>query len=252
MTITKQPLAINLNAALFDVDGTIIDSTDAIGDFWRDFGKDKPYFNAQEVIDVSHGWRTFDAVAKYAPDFAIPELVKELEGSVPDKYGSKAKEIPGSPALVRQILALKTNNNKQRVAVATSGTYDMATKWFKIINLEKPEVFITAESVSNGKPHPEPYLQGRERLGYKATDKSVVVFEDAPAGITSGQKAGCLVIGIASTYDAETVKGFGADIVVPDLTQVKVNGYDAENDTFQLVINDYSYASEAALAANKF
>lgn len=252
MTITKQPIAINVNAALFDVDGTIIVSQPAIAEFWREFGQDKPYFNSQEVIDVSHGWRTYDVIAKYAPDFADEKLVSELEGSIPDKFGSAAREIKGSPDLVREILKLQTPDNKQRVAVATSGTYEMATKWFKIMNLEKPEVFITAESVSQGKPHPEPYLQGRERLGYKATDKSVVVFEDAPAGITAGQKAGCMVIGIASTYDKDTVKGFGADIVVPDLSQVKVTGYNAKDDTFQLLINEYSHASEAALAANKF
>ncbi|CCH41583.1 2-deoxyglucose-6-phosphate phosphatase 2 [Wickerhamomyces ciferrii] len=246
MTVSE-PIVININAALFDVDGTIIDSSPSIAEFWREFGKDKPYFDAEHVIHVSHGWRTFDAIAKFAPDFAIPELVKELEGSVPDKFGQKAVEIPGSPNVVRQILALKTPDNKQKVAVATSGTYDMAVKWFKLMNLERPEVFITAESVSKGKPHPEPYLQGRERLGYKDADKKVVVFEDAPAGVKAGKDADCLVIGIASNFDAEKVKGFGADIVVPDLTKVEVKGYDAETDTFKLQINEYTHASEAAL-----
>jgi len=252
MTVTQQPIAINVNAALFDVDGTIIESKMAIAAFWRDFGKDKDYFNSQEVIDISHGWRTYDVVAKYAPEFATEEKVSELEGSIPKRFGSEAKEIKGSPDLVRSILALKTKDGKQRVAVATSGTYAMAHQWFDVINLERPEVFITAESVSHGKPHPEPYLQGRERLGYKASDKSVVVFEDAPAGITAGKKADCLVIGIASTHPAETVKSFGADIVVPDLTKTKVTGYDAETDTFQILVQEYTYASEAALAANKF
>lgn len=224
------------------MDGTIVDSSQPILDFWVNFGKDKDYFDGQYVFDHTHGWRTFDAIAKYAPDFADEELVKKLEGQVPDLYGAGAKEIPGAIDLVNSILNLPTES--QRLAVATSGTYDMASKWFNILGLTRPEAFITAESVTHGKPDPEPYLLGRKSLGYADSGKTVVVFEDAPAGVKAGHGAGCFVIGIASTYDADTVKGFGADIVVPDLTGVKVVDYDKHNDTFKVVIDNYVYASE--------
>lgn len=46
MPLTTKPLSLKINAALFDVDGTIIISQPAIAAFWRDFGKDKPYFDA--------------------------------------------------------------------------------------------------------------------------------------------------------------------------------------------------------------
>ncbi|KAH3669538.1 hypothetical protein WICMUC_004960 [Wickerhamomyces mucosus] len=245
MTISKKPIILNLSAALFDVDGTIVDSTGPIGDFWRAFAKDKPYFDPEYVIDISHGWRTFDVIAKFAPDFAKPDYVTQLEGSVPDLYGSTAKEIPGSIKLVSDLLKLEREYslNNQRIAIATSGTYLMATKWFKILGLEVPKVFITAESVQKGKPDPEPYLLGRSSLGYEKKG-TVVVFEDAQAGIEAGLAADCLVIGIASTYNKDEVKSFGADIVVPSLEGIHVDGYDKESDTFRLVINDYSFANE--------
>jgi HAD superfamily hydrolase (TIGR01509 family) len=206
-------------------------------DFWCAFGQDKPGFDGQYVFDHTHGWRTFDAIAKYAPEFADAEFVKQLEGQVPDLYGNSAKEIPGAIKLVESLLELPTDG--ERLAVATSGTFDMASKWFKILGLQRPKSFITAESVKHGKPDPEPYLLGRKSLGYGDVTKKVVVFEDAPAGVTAGHGAGCLVIGIASTFDAETVKGFGADIVVPDLTGVKVIGYDQEKDVIEITIGNY-------------
>lgn len=224
-----------------------MDSSDAIADFWTHFGKDKPYFDADHVIDVSHGCRTFDMIALYAPDFAIPEYVTELEKTIPDVFGGKAREIPGSIKLVNDLLKLEEIEEKQRMAVVTSGTPYMATKWFQILGLTKPEVFITSASVTQGKPHPEPYLLGREGLGYTDASRKVIVFEDAPAGIKSGKDAGCFVIGIASTLTAEELKNHGADLVVPDLLGITVGNIDQESDTLQLIISDYHHISEERL-----
>ncbi len=47
-----------------------------------------------------------------------------------------------------------------------------------------PEVFVTAEQVKHGKPAPDAYLLGAERLGLPAGECAVV--EDAPAGLLSG------------------------------------------------------------------
>lgn len=245
------PLVLNVHAALFDVDGTIVDSSQPIFDFWKDFAKDKPDFDAQYIYDTCHGWRTFDVIAKYAPQFADPDYVNQLEGSVPDKFGSSAKEIPGAIDLVNTLLNMETGDDKQRIAVGTSGTYDMASKWFNILGLTRPEVFITAEDVTNGKPDPEPYLMGRNMLGYGDADKKVVVFEDAPAGVKAGHGAGCFVVGIASTFDADFVKECGADAVVKDLRSVKVTGYNPVDDTFQLHIDEYHHVSDRLLSICK-
>lgn len=50
-----------------------------------------------------------------------------------------------------------------------------------------PEVFVTAEQVKHGKPAPDAYLLGAERLGLPAGECAVV--EDAPAGLLSGLAA---------------------------------------------------------------
>ncbi|KAL6940611.1 DL-glycerol-3-phosphatase [Hanseniaspora vineae] len=240
------PISFKVNACLFDVDGTIIISQPAIAAFWRDFGKDKPYFDAEHVIHVSHGWRTYDAIAKFAPDFADEKLVDKLEGEIPEKYGQFSIQVPGSVKLCNDLNALP----KEKWSVATSGTRDMAQKWFKVLGIKRPSSFITANDVTQGKPHPEPYLKGRNNLGYPINkehpEKSkVVVFEDAPAGIKAGKDAGCKVIGIATTFTKDQLLELGqCDIIVKNLESISLGGYDAETDEVELIFNDYLWVSD--------
>ena len=65
MTKTQQPAVFYVHAALFDCDGTLVNSTGAISEFWRDFGKTRPHVDPEEIIRTSHGCRTFDVIAKW-------------------------------------------------------------------------------------------------------------------------------------------------------------------------------------------
>lgn len=248
MPLTTKPLSLKVNACLFDVDGTIIISQPAIAAMWRDFGKDKPYFDSEHVIKISHGWRTFDAIAKFAPEFADHDYVEKLEGEIPEKYGQYSIQVPGAVRLCNELNALP----KEKWAVATSGTYSMASKWFEFLKIKRPTNFITASDVKHGKPDPEPYMRGRVGLGFPPNKEDpskskVVVFEDAPAGIESGKAAGCKLIGIATTFDEQFLIDKGCDIVIKDHTCVKVGGYDPVTDEVELVFSDYLYAKDDLL-----
>ncbi|CCH63137.1 hypothetical protein TBLA_0J01410 [Henningerozyma blattae CBS 6284] len=248
MPLTQKPISFKVNAALFDVDGTIIISQGAIAAFWRDFGKDKPYFDAEHVIQISHGWRTYDAIAKFAPDFANEDYVTKLEGEIPDKYGEFSVEVPGAVKLCNELNKLP----KEKWAVATSGTRDMAQKWFKVLNIKRPSNFITANDVKNGKPHPEPYLKGRNGLGFPINEQDpskskACVFEDAPAGIVAGKAAGCKIVGIATTFDKDFLIEKGCDIIVKNHESIKVGGYDPVTDEVEFIFEDYLYAKDDLL-----
>jgi sugar-phosphatase len=77
---------------------------------------------------------------------------------------------------------------------------------------------VTATEVSNGKPHPEPYLKGAAALGFEA--ETCLVFEDAQSGIRAAHAAGMKVIGIPGTYDADNLTD--ADALVSSLANVSV------------------------------
>jgi mannitol-1-/sugar-/sorbitol-6-phosphatase len=77
-------------------------------------------------------------------------------------------------------------------------------------------VLVPAESVMNGKPHPEPYLTGAKLLGLAAAD--CLVIEDSPAGVASGKAAGSRVLAVLSSHTQEQLPG--ADWYVQSLEQV--------------------------------
>jgi glycerol 3-phosphatase-1 len=246
MTISKPVATFYVHAALFDCDGTLVNSTGAISEFWKDFGKTRPHVNPEEIIRTSHGCRTFDVIAKWSPEDAIPEQVTEWEGAIPDTFGQHAKPIPGAVELVKSFdeWSKKTGTKEQRWSIVTSGTLPLATKWLKLLTIEKPDVFITAEKVTKGKPHPMGYQAARDTLGYNKGHYKVAVFEDAPAGISAGKGAGAFVIGICSTYNPEKVRNAGADIVVDDLSSFNIESYNPETDEFKVTVKDYHYANE--------
>lgn len=250
MTVQTKPAVFYVHAALFDCDGTLVNSTGAISEFWRNFGETRPHVNPEEIIRTSHGCRTFDVIAKWSPEDAIEEQVTAWEGLIPDTFGHKAKPIRGAVELVHSFDKFskeQTENKKQRWAIVTSGTLPLATKWLKLLKITQPDCFVTAEKVTKGKPHPMGYRSARNTLGYEAEDKKIVVFEDAPAGITAGKGAGAMIVGICSTYDPEKVRAAGADIVVDDLSSFKIVDYNKETDEFKVSVSDYHYANEEFL-----
>lgn len=250
MTLTKQPAIFYVNAALFDCDGTLVNSTGAISQFWHHFASTRPHVDAEEIIKTSHGCRTFDVIHKWSPEDAVPDQVTQWEAEIPDTFGHAAKPIPGAVELVSSFDKFskeQTKDGKQRWSIVTSGTLPLATKWLKLLNITKPDVFITAEKVSKGKPHPMGYKSVRDQVGYEAGHHKVVVFEDAPAGIQAGKSAGAMIVGICSTYDPEKVRNSGADIVVDDLSSFKIESYNQETDEFKVVVHDYHYANKEFL-----
>ncbi|RTF49677.1 phosphatase, partial [Serratia marcescens] len=85
--------------------------------------------------------------------------------------------------------------------------------------LPQPAVFITAEQVKHGKPQPDAYLLGAERLGLAPHE--CVVVEDAPAGILSGLAAGCQVIAVNAPADAPKLEQ--VDLRLDSLAQIAVD-----------------------------
>jgi sugar-phosphatase len=88
--------------------------------------------------------------------------------------------------------------------------------------LPVPQILISAEDVSIGKPNPEGYLKAAAALGFRSRDCLVV--EDSPAGIGAGRAAGARILAVTTTHGpAELV---GADTVVTDLSCLRVEASD--------------------------
>jgi len=142
-----------------------------------------------------------------------------MEGLLPKLHGHEAVEIPGARSLLEQLIG-----SSLPWAIVTSGTVPLVTGWLKVFKLPTPDHLITAESVENGKPDPECYLMGLDRLGMRNEAGDVVVVEDSPAGIRAGKAAGCRVIGLVTSHTVDQVRSAGPDFIVEDLTSVRMVG----------------------------
>lgn len=227
------------NYIVFDLDGTLVNSTDAVEAIWKETVDQHNLEYPDQQIDLaqflttSHGSRTVETFEKCFPykDRSV-EAIRLFELSIATKYGHLAKEVPGSTDALNNLNAQAPKS----WAICTSGTYKLAHGWFPIVykDVAKPLVFITADDVSQGKPNPEGYLKAATTLA-ELNDKKgkTVVFEDAPTGIRAGVNAGFTVIGIATTFSKAILEEAGASFVVEDFTKVHM---DFTNDGINLVL----------------
>jgi beta-phosphoglucomutase-like phosphatase (HAD superfamily) len=77
---------------------------------------------------------------------------------------------------------------------------------------------VTANDITNGKPHPDPYLKGASKLGFSPSD--CVVLEDVPAGVRSGKTAGAKVIAFTTTVESAVLRRSGADWVLQSCADI--------------------------------
>ncbi|SGZ51319.1 CIC11C00000000900 [Sungouiella intermedia] len=220
---------ISVDYLLFDLDGTLVNSTAAVEKNWHDtvnvHNSEYPDLVIDPVtfLQVSHGSRTVDTFKRHFPYRSSDEVaVGKFEFDIVQKYGHLAQEIEGTSTLISSI----EEQFPTRWAIVTSGTQDLAHGWFKKLfgNLSFPRVFITANDVTEGKPNPEGYLAAFHQLcqigNTSPQSSTAVVFEDAPTGIRAGINGGFKVIGIASTFDKDVLLAAGATYVIKDMHSV--------------------------------
>ncbi|WP_374025460.1 HAD-IA family hydrolase [Mycobacterium sp. HNNTM2301] len=195
---------------LFDIDGTLIDSTATVEQSWRTWANEYGV-DYEAVREVCHGRRTEDTVAQFvAPHDLVAATARQLAlQELADLDG--VLELPGA----RRLLDALPHNYW---AAVTSGPRSLMAARLAAARLPAPTLLIAAEDVSNGKPNPESYLKAAAALGVEA--RECLVVEDAPAGVGAGRAAGAQVLAVTTTHRAAELAD--ADVVVTDLSCVSV------------------------------
>jgi sugar-phosphatase len=183
-------------AILFDMDGTLVDSTRCVESIWSRWAE-RHGLELNHILAVSHGRRTLDTLQEVAPHLDIEQEARQLDAQeLETKEGIAA--VPGAAALLR---ALPQN----RWAVVTSAGRALAELRLQCAGLPIPQILVCADDVEHGKPSPEGYLKAAELLGV-APDRCLVV-EDTPAGLRAGRAAGMQVLALTTTYPAAHLLG---------------------------------------------
>jgi mannitol-1-/sugar-/sorbitol-6-phosphatase len=177
-------------AFLFDMDGTLINSIASANRVWRHWATSHG-IDPEIVLRAMHGVRAVDTVRRLNIPGLNPEQEAEIltQAEIADVEGITA--IHGAPEFLR---ALPTN----RWAIVTSAPRVLAVLRLAAAGIPTPEVLVTADDVTQGKPAPDCFLLAARLLGVAARD--CLVWEDTLAGISAAEAAGASVVVVGATH----------------------------------------------------
>lgn len=196
------------DAVIFDMDGTLIDSTPAVERSWRTWAEEFDF----DPNTVGHHGIPAETTARRLihPDRVDEAIARINELELTDLEG--VTMLPGAEAA----LAALTDTRR---AIATSCTRDLFEARIAAAGAPRLRHTVTVDDVERGKPNPDPFLRAAELLGVDPT--RCLVFEDAPGGVASAKAAGCTVIAV--TTSGSSVDDLAqADLVVAGLDAVEL------------------------------
>lgn len=194
------------------MDGILISSLGSVERSWAKWGRMRG-IDTEQAIKTAHGCRAIETVAKLRPDLdseAELKIIEEIE--IEDNEGLSV--LPGVLTLLHALT--QASADRPRWTVVTSATERLARARMAVGGIPIPERIVTADRVTRGKPHPEPYLDGAALLGFKPEE--CVVFEDSTSGTQAGRAAGCTVVATTFSHPIETLTA--AHYLIDDLTGV--------------------------------
>ncbi|MFZ0592174.1 MAG: HAD-IA family hydrolase [Bryobacteraceae bacterium] len=198
-----------VRAVLFDMDGTLVDSTPLVERVWSRWAAQHS-LDASQVTTFAHGRPTEEVIRAFLPGLdAVTEAASLLAEEELDP--TPIQSIPGA------LEAVAVASQYSKWAVVTSASRKLAGLRLALGGFPSPPVLVSADDIEHGKPDPEGFLRAAEALGQ--APEECLVFEDTPAGLQAGHAAGARIIGLSTTFPASVLP---ADIIVPDFTSVSM------------------------------
>ena len=209
LSIASSHVVLRFKGILFDMDGILISSIGSVERSWTKWALLRG-IDPETAIRAAHGCRAIETVAQLRPDLdskAELRLIEEIELA-------DGKGLGVLPGVLNLLAALPPN----RWTVVTSATERLARLRLAASGVPVPQHIIHADSVTEGKPNPAPFLAGAALLGFAAQE--CVVFEDSSSGAAAGRAAGCTVVATPFSHSIASLSA--ANYLVKDLTGVAV------------------------------
>lgn len=208
----------DFDAAIFDMDGTIINNMEYHKKAWKEFAKRHGLDLTDEEFKEKFSGKKNDQILNmiFGRELSAEDIAKytnEKESVYRELYAADIEPVAG----LHELLNILQNAGK-KLAVATTAPKDNRDFGFRALGLENAfSVILGDEHVTKGKPHPEIYIETAKKL--HVDPSRCIVFEDTPPGIQSGKDAGMKVISILTTHSEEDNKN--ADFFVKDFKQLQ-------------------------------
>jgi HAD superfamily hydrolase (TIGR01509 family) len=213
------PSVIVPRAVLWDLDGTLADSSEQHWQAWREAMAAANRMLSRDQFAAAFGQRNDRFLRGWLGDGLSDEEVARFGDEKEAAYrrlieAEGLEPLPGAASWVRRLKAAGW-----RQAVASSAPRQNVEVMLRALHLEPLfDTFVAAEDVKSGKPDPEIFLLAAAKLGV-AADRCIVV-EDAPAGIEGATRAGMRSIGLSHTVRLD------ADLCVPSLEDLTEDVFD--------------------------
>jgi beta-phosphoglucomutase-like phosphatase (HAD superfamily) len=201
-------MAAPVQAFIFDMDGTMIDSMPHHRASWIDFaahhGLPMPI---DDLMRRTTGRTGVECMAELfgrpiAADEAV-KLVQQKEALYRERFAPPAfREVPGFAAFAQHAAA-----RGLKVGVGTAGdAHNIAFALGHLaLPVPLPHATVGGDEGLPGKPEPAIFLEAARRLG--VAPGHCVVFEDAPLGIEAARRAGMRAVAVCTGHSRDELAG---------------------------------------------
>lgn len=207
---------MNKKFAIFDMDGTLINSMD----YWCNLGREYLYKygiteNIEDILEevgtktMSQGSKLFADNFDGLPD--VPEIISELRTMIADHY---KKDVVTKPGVIEYLEAL--HNQGVRMCLASATDVNLVVLVMKRLGIDKYfEFMLSCEEIGKGKDEPDIYLEAVRRLGCKPEEAAV--YEDVFYSANTAKKAGFYTIAVAdvnATKEWDSLTAIADEIII--------------------------------------
>jgi HAD superfamily hydrolase (TIGR01509 family) len=210
---------MKLSAAIFDLDGTVIDSEGAWGkafhNILKSLGIDARETHPEEVgVEVKENWRRL--LIRF--DIKTEKTLDDLRSLTYSEYMNFIPEISINDGVLEFIENLKDSG--ALVALATSTSWEVTNKVLNSLKIEELFTYITTgEEVINEKPAPDIFLMAAEKMNLDP--ENCLVLEDSHSGVEAASEAEMKVIAIdPEEKDSKSLSK--ANLVVGGFSEISV------------------------------
>lgn len=220
-TPLREAAGRDCRAVLWDVDGTLIDSSEYHWESWRETLEVEGLALTREQFAAMFGRRNDEILRGYFGEDYPEAEVARVGGAKEVLYREfvRARGIELLPGVSRWLERLRAGGWLQ--AMASSAPRANLEAITEALGLgDYFAAVVSAEDVTAGKPDPQVFLAAAARLGVRPA--RCVVVEDAPAGTEAARRAGMRSVGVLTMHEH-----IEADIVVRTLEDLPDDAFDS-------------------------
>ena len=202
-------------AALFDLDGVVLDTESQYTIFWDRQGE--KYLNrkgfcatikGQTLTQIYDGHFTGE-LAQYQPQ--ITADLNRFEAEMQYPYIAGVQQFIQDLRAHGVKIAVVTSSNNEKMAHVYKAHPDFKSQF---------DAILTGDMFERSKPNPDCFLKGMELFG--TTPQNSVVFEDSFHGLQAGRASGAFVVGLSTTNSRESIID-KASYVIDDFKDMTYN-----------------------------